>query len=480
MIILDAMTDDSYWRPSRAASIQQERWDITPTHGSIRQYWQLVFESVNNANFAIAGIPTSSDPAFTEAAQQTYIAQARFIRAFDYMFLTTLFGDVPLITAPLASFEDFHQPRTSVATVYETIIDDFTFAKTHLPDSWPDANGAPTKTAASAYLAKAYLYMKDYANAETAAREAIQIAESAGHKLLDDYEAIFKEENEKNDEWLFYISFVHDLDGYGQNTTIQLIARDVPNQIGSVWGAAGWGYSLPQRDLFDEYENGDPRRGYTIFAPGDVFGTYSDPNPFTYTHQKYDEVTGDLIEYEVTYNPGDPVEYDHRWSPTGMNVKKLITNVADLTNVRWSGTDVPLMRMAELYLILAEALAEQGKDEALDWVNVVRARPSVNMPPRTTADGDLVDLVRHERRVELAMEGHRLFDLLRWGTIGEVFATPTSVKRHYYSDVLPGANAETRFDAPLVEVPRSLLFPIPQDEIDQNDNINSNNPGYDE
>ena len=61
MIISDAMTDDSYWRPSRAASIQQERWDITPTHGAIRNYWQLVFQSVNNANFAIAGIPTSSD-----------------------------------------------------------------------------------------------------------------------------------------------------------------------------------------------------------------------------------------------------------------------------------------------------------------------------------------------------------------------------------------------------------------------------------
>ena len=76
VIIFDAMTDDSYWRPSRSGSIQQERWDIYPTHGKLRENWERGFQSVNAANFAIEGIPTSSDPSFDEAAQQPYIAQA--------------------------------------------------------------------------------------------------------------------------------------------------------------------------------------------------------------------------------------------------------------------------------------------------------------------------------------------------------------------------------------------------------------------
>lgn len=479
VIIMDAMTDDSYWRPSRSGSIQQERWDITPTHGPMGTYWSQAFSSINAANFAIEGIPTSSDPSFNEAAQQPYIAQARFMRAFSYLFLTTLYGDVPLITNPLSSFEEFHQPRASKSEVFEQIIQDFKFAIDNLPESWSNAIGAPTKATAAAYLAKTYLYNEDYVNAESAARDAILIAESTGYALIDNYESIFSEDNEKNPELLFYISYQSDVDGFGQNATIQRIARDVPGPMQSIWGSGGWGYALPQRDLYDAYEEGDPRREYTMYAPGDVFGTFSESEPFTYTHQKFDENTGEEIEYEVTYNPGDPVEYDHRWSPTGLNVKKSLSYVGDLTNVRWDGLDVPLMRMADLYLFLAEALAEQGKAEALDWVNKVRARPSVDMPPKTTADGDLVDIVRHERRVELAMEGLRLFDLMRWENLGEIFATPTSVKRHFYSDVLPDANTETRFDAPSIELPTNLLFPIPQSEIDQNDEINTNNPGYD-
>jgi len=141
---------------------------------------------------------------------------------------------------------------------------------------------------------------------------------------------------------------------------------------------------------------------------------------------------------------------------------------------------MPLMRMADLYLILAEALAEQGDNEALTWVNRVRARPSVDMPPKTTDDGSLVDLVRHERRVELAMEGQRLWDLMRWGTIKETFGDGTKVKKHFFSDYLPADDLESRFARPQLDnYPGDLvLFPIPQNEIDQNENINTNNPGY--
>lgn len=485
IIMWDAMTDDSYWRPSRGESIAQEQWNITPTHNPVVQYWNLPFQSINNANFAIEGIPTSTSASFTEEQQRPFIAEARFMRGFSYLFLVSLFGDVPLITEPLASFDEFNQPRVAKSEVYNQIIADFEFGRDNLPEAQSGAAGAVVRATAAAYLAKTYLYMEDFFNAETAAREAIQIAESTGFGLVGDYLSIWDHDNEGNSELLFAIQYAHNVDGFGQNMTIQRIVRDLPPAFKNIYGAGdGWGYSLPQCDLYDAFEADDPRRGYTIFAPGDDFGFFKGTTPFPYTHQDYDD-DGNLVEWDVTYNAGDMVTYDHRWSETGMSVRKMIMDMEGITNVRWGGQDVPLMRMADLYLILAEALAEQSNAEALVWVNAVRSRPSVNLTARTLGDGrpgdaSLVDIVRHERRVELAMEGIRLFDLLRWGTVKEVFGDGDDVKRHFYSDFL--TSASSRFDNPEFllggTIADPVLFPIPQTEIDQNSEIPLNNPGY--
>ncbi|WP_372933031.1 RagB/SusD family nutrient uptake outer membrane protein [Mariniphaga sediminis] len=483
VIMFDAMTDDSYFRPARSASVRQERWDITPTSSAIEAYWRFVYASVNASNFAIEGIPKSLDPAFSSEKQLPFIAQAKFMRAFDYLFLTTFFGDVPLNTKTLSSFDEFNPTVSTRAEIFEQIIEDFTFAKENLPIEWPMYQGAPTKAAAAAYLAKAYLYRasfidKDYTHAENAARDAIQIAESSGYRMIDDYESIWAVDNEANPELLLYFSYTPEAYEYSTYSTAQRMCRDCPVPFKSIWGNGATGYALPQRDLYDAFEEGDSRRKATMFAPGDFYGYFKEVEPFNYTHLKYDE-NGDSVQYSITYNTGDSVQYDYRWSPTGLNVKKLTHDLSDLTNYNWSGLDYPVMRMADLYLFLAEALAEQGKDEALVWINKVRSRPSVNMPPKTAADGNLIDIVRNERRVELAMEGVRLYDLMRWGNIGEIFSTPTSVKRHFYSDYLESDNVESRFDAPDIRLPANFLFPIPQMEIDRNNNINSNNMGYD-
>jgi len=480
VIMCDAMTDDSYWRPSRTSSIQQEMWDIYPSHGDIEYYWEYPFRSINAANFAIERIPTSTGAAFTPDKQKPFIADARFMRGFAYLFLVTLFGDVPLMDHPLSSMEEFNQPRAPIEDVYTQIISDFEYAKENLPAKWASAyTGAATRAAAAAYLAKTYLYKKDFPKAETAAREAIQIAESDGYYLIDDYLSIWEEDNEGNPELLFYIEFMHDNDEHGQNMTIQRIVRGCPAEFKNIYGAGdGWGYALPQRDLYDAFEPNDPRREYTIQSPLKPFGIYKGPpETFTYKHEFYN-AAGVKQTYTKTYHPDDTVDFDYRWSETGMSVRKMITDMQGITNVRWCGQDVPVMRMADLYLYLAEALAEQGDAEALVWVNKVRARKTVNMPPKTAGDGNLVDIVRHERRVELALEGERLFDLIRWGNLGEVFGNGQKVKRHFYSDYLPVNDLKSRFDTPVKDLSQNYLFPIPQSEIDQNSEINSNNPGY--
>lgn len=472
ILALDAMTDDSGWRPARAATIAQEQWDISPTHGAISSYWLMVYSSINASNFAIDNIPLSSDPAFTPEQQAIYIAEAKFLRAYSYLFLTTLFGDIPLITNAVSNFEEFHTPVSSREQIMAQVVEDFTYAKNNLPET-QTMKGAPPKAAAAAFLAKAYLYLQQWSDAETAAREAVQFAESAGYKLQDDYLSIWSEDD--NPELLFYWVYVNNDPIYGQNMTVERLIRDLPAELKTINGA-GWGYSLPQRDLYDAFEDGDPRREYTIYSPGHDYAIYNGTEDFTYTHQKYDE-QGQEINWEVTYKPGDMVEYDYRWSPTGLNVKKMTQSIMDLANARWSGLDVPVLRMAEVYLILAEALAEQGKTEALTWVNKVRARPSVNMPPKSITDGNLVDLVRHERRVELAMEGLRIYDLARWGTLKEVFGDGTKVKSHFFSEFI-SESSSFRYDNPIGNLDMYALWPIPQVEIDNNTAINSNSPGW--
>jgi hypothetical protein len=475
IIQLDAMTDDSFWRQARGTSIQLEKWDINPTHTNVVDWWRYPYASINAANFAIENIPNSADPGFTPELQKPYIAEAKFFRAYGYLWLTAFYGDVPLILSPTSDFSEYYQPVTPKADVLAQVVKDFADAVEGLPPT-QSARDYPVKATAGAYLAKAYLVMGEWAKAESAARAAVQSAEGNGFGLMDDYLSIWSDEGNK--ELLFFWGF-NDNVPYGNNMAVERLSRDLEPTLRNAINGDGWGYCLPQRDLYDEFEPDDPRRGYTMYAPGDDYNIYPGPDDFTYEYREVN-APGDTLKSTVTYHPGDMVKYDYRWAPTGLNVRKMTRPVLGLANVQFSGLDIPAMRMAELYLLLAEALAEQGNGEALQWVNKVRQRASVNIPGRTLGDGrkgdnSLVDIVRHERRVELAMEGDRLFDLIRWGTLGEVFGNGTKVKRHFYSDLLP-AGELLKYDSPdLTNVNRNPVFPIPQDEIDHNPNINENN-----
>lgn len=477
--VCDALTDDGGLRLNGNDLIQVLDWNITPVLNYPTDWWKYSYQSVNAANYAIQEIPKLKNKGFTDAEINPYIAVARFMRAYNYMFLTTFYGDIPLILTPLTSIDEFSQPRTSVAAVYEKIIEDFSFAKENLTKDGNGYKGMPTRATGAAYLAKAYLYNKDYTNAEKMAREAIQIAEADGYRLIDDYESIFSIDNEQNPELLFYFSYERNSGLWEQNFCVERNVRDLPTGLKYIQGGDGWGYCLPTRSLYDTYEPNDPRREYTLYYQGSVFGIYTPSAPLNLDYHSYDS-KGSPVTTPITYKTGDKVIYDYKWSPTGLNVKKLTEDLSGLTNVRYAGLDWPVMRMADLYLFLAEALAEQGKEEALVWVNKVRSRASVNMPPKSTLDGNLIDIVRHERRVELAMEGGRIFDLLRWDAVKSIFGNGKQIKLHFYSDYLPETSSDKFKTVPgLAKYPTDhILFPIPQYELDQNKSIIENNPGY--
>ena len=364
-----------------------------------------------------------------------------------------------------------------------------------------------------AYLSKAYLYRAswkkyahkyygskysysasdwdaDYAQAASVGKNAISNAVSNGYYLAP-YEEHWTVDNESVSKYmiLWSIQFIENTAGFGQGTTMRRGIRDMPTPFRGIKGKGtagnGWGYALPQRDLWDEYEPDDPRRDYTIWTPGDFYGIYHGEPTAPITTYIYDPVTRAKIETTKSYVDGDSVFYAAAWSPANLNTKKVVTQKEEL-GYKLFGEDAIFMRLAGLHLIVAEAMAEQGNSEALTYVNNVRSRSDVNLPGRTVGDGrngdaDLVSIVRHERRVEFGMEGMRMLDLMRWGIIKSIYDTKNGGNggyRNFDWDLLPDGN-DAKYDYP-TGPPGPGLWPIPQSEIDKNTAMTADdqNPGY--
>lgn len=275
-----------------------------------------------------------------------------------------------------------------------------------------------------------------------------------------------------NTEFILTLNFKKDADATGNfnEMMVERNVRDAPGPINDIYGG-GWGYALPTRDLYDAFETTpkvDPRRKYSIWAPGDFYGIYHGAD-FT-----------DLNDGK-SYTDGDSVFYKKGWSLTNMNTRKLISPWMDngkqlvlVGGAPESGYDDPLLRYADLVLMYGEALIENEKmAEGIAQVNRVRARPSVDMPLLTASgQADARAKLRHERRIELNMEGIRLFDLFRWGAMEETFGAGLNTKPKYqrlYDDtVLKDAN---------FEFPKCNLWPLPISELDANPLL-TQNPGW--
>ncbi len=490
----DLMTDDQYARSNKA---NWYGWDVTTTNSNVRKYWESYYKVIASSNFAIENIPTSSDPDYGSEEQKKAIAVARFIRAWAYSNVAVLWSNSPLVTKLLKTRDEYYQPNNSADSIYLQMIEDLEYAGTNLPDAWPNYSSAPTNAAGDAFLARANIYYANYIKygdgtgdaskyfqkAASVAETAIAQAAAEGIVLRDKYEDFWLAKNEPNPEIIWAFEFAEGQPGYGTRDPWIRAVRDINKEFKGVNGS-GWGYCLPQRDLYDEYESDDPRRGYTIYAPGDFYGIYHGPTTDPIDYWYIDENTGDTTHTQKSYADGDTVLYNYKWSPSGMNTRKTDNN-SELSFDQ-SGIDIIMSRLAEVYLIAAEAYAElDDVTNALKYVNIVRARGDVNLPPRSLGDGrkgdgSIVNIVRHERRVELALEGYRLFDMARWGLLktykqrGENHEIP----RYFYYNLLTESN-EAKWDIPY-GVPGPGLWPIPQKEIDNNEALTDadQNPGY--
>lgn len=402
-----------------------DSFTFTTTGDELASWWSTLYEGIKYTNIVIEKVPAIE---MDETLRNRYLAEARFLRALYYFDLVKAWGSVPLIistTTPLIV------ERTSVETIYQLIISDLEFAVLNLDeksDQEAEDIGRATIGAAKSLLARVYLFRHDYVNAE---KYALEVINSSEYSL----EPVFTDANGENGE-------------YGVESVFEIGAQRVEAETGDQYANVqgvrgtpnrGWGFNRPTPNLRESFESGDPRIKGTIIDLGDVIDGITILGDGTTPDVTTDE-DGNVIETEC-YN------------------RKVWTNGA--TVATQFGHNRRLLRYSDVLLMAAEALNENDKPtEALNYLNEVRERAREGntsiLPDITETDKTaLRDIILEERRHELALEGHRFYDLVRTGKAAEVLGPLGFVTGKHE------------------------LFPIPQKEIDLSQGALTQNPNWD-
>jgi hypothetical protein len=426
-VVGDVMSDDAVKGGGGLGDQEDMRrmqtFAIFPTNNNVLGVWRYNYKGINAANTLLAQDGTKAKD-LDAATLNRLKGEAYFLRAFYYFRLIQNFGAVPLIV-PEKGLTD-NTKRSAVAEVYAQIEEDLGKAASALPSSYPASDyQRATKGAAYALLAKTNLYRGQWQKC----LDNIALMQSAGnYSLLPNFADNFNGVGEQGKETIFAAR--HD-GGKAPSQGSILNAVFAPRGI-------GWGFNLPTQDLVNEFEPGDPRIKATLFQAGD---TYFDGTPF---------------------NPSA--------SLTGYCLKKFLGNANPLDD---GSIDYTYIRYADVLLWKAECYAQLNMlTEAKAALEQVRARARANsgvpgaLPPVTTSvKDDVLKAIQHERRVELAFEGQRYYDLVRWGLAATVLAKSTNADPLTgYKDYGDGWKSN------------HTLLPVPQRETDLLGL--TQNPGY--
>jgi hypothetical protein len=373
------------------------------------------YDGINRCNQALAILPKleKADPAL----RQRLMAEAKFLRAFMYFTLVKCYGGVPIVdhvsSIPLSAEDKAMQlTRRTTAEVYAFIEKDLTEAAAVLPNKsqYADAEKArASKGAAYALLAKVSLYQKKWQNVVDNCNLV------TGYTISPDYAKMFRLEGENDGESIFEIN------GNGAVPARGIQGYSNTQGVRDAWG---WGFNQPSQSLVNAYEAGDVRKAATIIFRGTTLYdgrvipiiSANDPNP-RYNYKAYSSA------------------FTSAWE-TDANIKYL--------------------RYAEVLLMKAEALNELGQtSEAIPLLNIIRHRAGLGDTP-ATSQAAVRTAIYKERRVELAFEFDRFFDLVRTGQAEDAFAA----------------------DGKVFTVGKNEVFPIPASFILISEGMSSQNPGY--
>lgn len=464
VVMRDAMTDNDYSWMAVTGYQQVGNGTVNPQNVSIGNGGRVFsYAQIRKYNSFLENIEGMT---IDGALKEKLKAEVRFLRAYDYFLKSMFFGDMPLITKTIPSTE--LPSRTPVAQIHAFILDELDKISKILPvQNNITAKGHMTKGSALALKARLELYMGKYVDAMASSKAVIDMGV---YELYPNYEQLFYRQNKGNNKEAI-AEIQHIQNDY---------ATSIPWQRLPAW-KGGYSENAVSRSIVDEYEtknglkitedptydpqnpfdNRDPRLAMSIAYPGSTW--------FGRIYTALDPQFGGSSNPDYYLNDG---------SKAAQMSKKYLD--AGIQNAERQNFDAPIMviRLAEMYLTYAEAAVESGQNlsQGLTYLNMVRKRAGQIEATTLTRE-----LVRRERRVELAFEGLRYFDIKRWDIGAAVMSGP------YYGSRLGTVNqttgkvtwgtgyivVENRTFYPL----RKYLLPIPQSEIDVNPKM-TQNPGY--
>ena len=422
-------------RGTAAERIQVNDFTMDASNGMVARFWPIWFQVISAANSAEAGAKSLPLP---EAEINPLIAEAKFVRAFSYYHLVRNFGSLPYIDTFISDPESVKKiGKLSEEEVYKKIIADLEYSKQWLPDKQAsDVRSRPSKGAAAAYLASIYLTQGNYAKAYTEAKFVIDNKDKFGYRLEADYQDLFvATKADAIKETIFAVDFLGNISSGNYND--DLMGPMVGNRLPEV---GGFGVLVPSLKVYSTWDSRDYRKKVS-FQDTLVIGTR-------------------VIPYTAFPDPRPHIDKWRRFPGTSG------------AGGRFSDFNYNDFRYAEVLLIAAEAIGEISgpNDEAYGYLNQIRTRARnaagrqrlfpQNVPTNLNKQ-DFINLVLEERRLELAFEFKRWYDIKR-RKLGDV--------------VFKGANSlepRSAFDAN-----RDYLMPIPATEISINPNLAPQNSGY--
>ncbi|OEK09503.1 hypothetical protein A8C32_12400 [Flavivirga aquatica] len=376
-----------------ADKVQMINLQVDEANNGNNQYWQHNYQGIGRCNFVIENEVNFKNISASEISAR--LGEVRFLRALYYFNLVTKYGEIPLVldlkTVPGG------RPKSSISKIYEAIVTDLEFATTNLPTKENQEVGRATSGAAWALLGKVQLQNNNAAAAKTA------LANVTGYGLADNYRDNFTVEGEHNNESVFE---VHYDESSGDGDSWNQDGRGNSETSFRAQEYSGWYNVKPSQALLDEFENGDSRYAdsfYSIDA--------SDNGTMTNTYNN-----GELTFISGGIGPDD--------NPAWRKYQNLDNRESETIN---SGINARVIRYADVLLMKAEAEIRSGGSEsiALGYINEVRARPSVSLPPVVAVGTSaILDAIKHERWVELAGEQSRYLDLQRFDNFSYLMPIP--------------------------------------------------------
>lgn len=443
----DACTPNAYqWAHWEGQHMQVGDGSIfSGSGGIVSERWKMCYRGVYRANYFLENVEQT--PLLSTEEKEVMIGEVYFLRGLFYNLLVKSYGGVPIVLKTITPEEGRNVVRASAEEVWAQVHADFDEAIKRLPKSTSE-NGHATLGAAYGMKMKSYLYTSQW---DKVLEYCNKIDDLNEYSLFPTYYGLFQFENEGNAETLFALSF---MDGaFTQGSVFDRYWQ--PQNI--KYGIDGSNSVAPTQLLVDAYEtidgspidpknpyeNRDPRLDLTILRPGAYF-------------------QGQLYPIEIKNHTGQKV---------GFAIRKYTIETMQVVGNQ-SPLDFMILRYGDVLLCKAEALIELNKDvdNAIELINRIRSRSDVNMPPlnKGLSQSDARKALRHERRIELALEGQYWDDIKRWNIGPEI----------YPCDVVGALGELIQVKFPNgYKLDKDNLLPLPDSELSLNSQLKQN-PNY--